>query len=332
MYICEYLPRLNTITIAVDFPYDINTITSIAPHPNELIITAIDSINIKLPILSQYAITNIRKTGESLFVSLKVAQTKSSTNFMVNDFQWSTKDLLKTPQNSNKQNVFQLQCIKCDDIIIDSVKWKVFDMPSELWTELMDLWHCHKPAGPATISEKNYNGPLTPKPRLIIMGSYYIVMNQQDTQQYRHNNELICSCGHELGLLSKIMKWNLKLVYDDVIETYPRYYYIYNLILDKINLNAARKLVIGKYLIWIFNIGLSTSFNGNKHNSVLKLCYIPWQEKPIDEEILADQKVLQEFYRELESNHQQLPKEAKYLHIKEDNEDRKYNISYLGLR
>lgn len=42
----------------------------------------------------------------------------------------------------------ELRCRKCSTIVsTGKVKvWK--DLPSEAWAEMMDLWHCHKPAEP----------------------------------------------------------------------------------------------------------------------------------------------------------------------------------------
>ncbi|CAH6718383.1 hypothetical protein CLIB1444_01S05512 [[Candida] jaroonii] len=324
MYICEFLPRLNSISVNVEFNGEVSDITKVNITGGVLSIIGKEKYEIILPIEGDFELSSIRKSSQLLNLSLKnQSSTIKTDNFMLTDLQWSCKDLLKTPKIDNK-NCFKFICKQCEEVIVDSDN-RFNDMPSELWAELMDLWHCHKPHNHDKHS-KNYNGNLVPRDNQVIIGSYYLLANVPN----------VCKCGLTLGEIeashSKLMKWNLKLVYNDTVEDYPQYYYIYNKILDKINLSAVRKVVIGKYLVWIFNLGIDISVEQQILSKSLKICYSEYQDKPIDEEIILNDEMLEVFYKEINRVHEKLPVNINSMLLKEDDRPVMYKISYLGLQ
>lgn len=324
MYICEFLPRLNSVAVNVEFTGEVKDITKVNITNGVLYITSDQVYEIILPYEKDLELSLIRKSSRLLSITLKSQSEPNKTdNFMITDLQWSCKDLLKTPKIEN-QNIFKFVCNKCQEVIVDSNN-RFNDMPSELWTELMDLWHCHKPHNHDTHT-KNYNGNLVPRDNQVIIGSYYLLANVPN----------VCKCGLTLGEIeqshTKLMKWNLNLIYNDTKEEYPQYYYVYNKILDKINLSAVRKIVIGKYLIWIFNLGIDVSVEHQKLSKSLKICYTEYQEKPIDEEIILNDEMIEVFYEELERVHKKLPVNMNSMLLKEDDKPVMYKISYLGLQ
>ena len=88
---------------------------------------------------------------------------------------WSKKELIESKG-------FRILCLTCrTDIINEQNCFKINEMPSEFWMELMDYWHCHKPHD---ISKENeysvrYNS-LKPLKGEILLGSAFFLA-QQDT-------------------------------------------------------------------------------------------------------------------------------------------------------
>ena len=260
MYYTELLPRLNSLTVILDFSGDVKDIKGIRIDKNDLAISTEGStLRIKLPIdgnhnVADMTISSLKYIDLCLRLSISFPGTKLSEHtqsFM--DFnhsnvqKWSCSDLRRTPQNAEKQNIFHFGCAYCDKNIINSKDCSFFDMPSELWSEMMDF------------------------------------------------------------------KYNLKLNYDTVLEQFPRYLYVYNCVLDKINLSACRTFVIKSdsksLFIWVLNIGLDISTETGVFKNALKLLYDvdhPEIEMPT-EEIRVPGVVLDDCITRLQEINSQLP-------------------------
>lgn len=362
MYLCEYLPRLSAISIVIDFPYDPSTIQNLAIQGNSLIlkrnISEDETITISLPSFPQtkdsnssLKLTNFKKTNDSLVLSIKAPENETKDNFMnLLDLQlWSCKDLLKTRKNSQNVNEFELQCKSCHQPVIKSVDFNCFsDMPSSLWVEMMDFWHCHKPHDTKvnSHSSKDYNGELTPQPNSILVGNYYFLANKNESMAANlkfDDSKVLCGCGKSLGETTssgcvKLLKWNLILSYHNhdsqpIAEDYPPYLYVYNLMLDKINLQAIRKLSINNDIFWIFNIGQNITIQNTLLRNCLKILFIEdkTDNRIIDDEVTVDNDIFTDFKAQLQEINHALPRDCQSVSIKEDDKLVTYNISYLGV-
>lgn len=341
MYLCEYLPRLNAVSVTIDFKEDVKDITGLSIKGSALVLSTNKEYTVDLPVPGVgLQLQNLKKADNNvLMISFKCPTKSQSDNFMnlLENQLWSCKDLLKTPKDVQNKNLFTFKCLDCKASIIDSTKMiKFSDLPSELWSEMMDFWHCHKPHTHEPNS-KNYNGEITPQLDLIIIGNYYLLVNKSQTVPSLKvdGNAVKCECGATVGETTatalKIFKWKLVLEYGTTTENYPPYLYVYNILLDKINLHATRKIVVNNYLIWIFNIGIDATFEGVKLTNALKVLYCKTDDKVYEEQITVDQEVFEGFIKELETINKSFPAEGRLVQMKEDETLVNYNISYLGL-
>lgn len=297
MYYTELLPRLNTLSVVLDFDGDSKDITSISIDQDVLVVsTNTNCLRIKLALnrnqdVAKMAISSLKCSGGALQISLTfppgevTEHTQSFMDFNRSDTQkWSCSDLQKTPQNKAKQNIFHFSCTYCNEPLIDSTKSRFFDMPSELWSEMMDFWHCHKPHdhghGHGHASHKYEE--LKPEDLAVIIGSHYFLVDKAGSLQTNGARIECPKCHSELGGLEasgskKIFKYNLALNYGSTVEHYPPHLLIYNSLLDKINLSASRIFVIKdksrSLFVWVLNIGLGVSTRNGVFRNALKLLY-----------------------------------------------------------
>lgn len=332
MYIVDYLPRLGTLSINMDVADGSAKISRVSLiGPNELVVVLGSTrYKIDLPISitdNNTKITQLISKDGSLSIKMNVGSeiNESFMNHLIDsDLQkWSVKDLLsKTSINPESQkNEFRFLCHGCNASIIDSTQANFRDMPSELWYEMMDFWHCHKPHNPSFIHDKNYQH-LEPQAGEVYIGTSYL-MTTLDPK---------CVCGEILGKNNKIFKWNLKLSYNDTIETYPLYLYVYYNLLDKINSTAGRNFkVVNKsddksLNIWTVGVGLKVSISGIKLENCLKILYDDTYDSNDFEEIVLEDDIFLQFLQRLDYINDKLPDRSKVIEIKSINR----KISYLG--
>ncbi|OBA21561.1 hypothetical protein METBIDRAFT_12054 [Metschnikowia bicuspidata var. bicuspidata NRRL YB-4993] len=299
MYLAEYLPRLEQISVTVEIGEKHNAIKSLALRENALFLetgatedgqqaSATDAYRIHLPVQKTSALAGARISklacGEarvSLTLTLENAASKVApapfTALSGSNGVWSVEDLLKkTPRDANDVSRFSFSCAQCNAVVVDSALHKFVDMPLEYWHEMMDFWHCHKPhEDHHNVNDKNYNGKLSPRQGFVHVGSSYILLPQRDEN---------CVCGRKLGTLDgealKINKWNLHLQYSEKTETYPPFSYVYFAILDRVNALGVRKFTVRTagtslaYNVWVTSVGLDVSYGDDKSLSeCLKLLY-----------------------------------------------------------
>ncbi|CUM45584.1 unnamed protein product [Debaryomyces fabryi] len=366
MYFTEYLPRLRSISVIIETKCTINDLINIKLNSkNQLLIKFHDyETLVNLPVQvkndGNIRIANAHKIEDCLQLTISLTtydsieiseKTESFMNFSSSNLvqKWSCKDLkAKTPQTNNKNN-FKFTCLHCSHEIIDSQEYNRFlDMPSELWSEMMEFWHCHKPAGEHDHqdSHRNYNGSLKPGDTDVIIGSYYLLISRCAQVEISNQDIKCVSCKHNLGILDnsimKVFKWNLALKYHNNIETFPSYIYVYNLIVDKINLSAIRKFNItsesrqDNIFIWIMNIGVDVSTENFVLNNSLKVFYyhddikgISNEDESIESLVLQDD-VFNEFLKELSKINSFIPNLKKKMTLKVDEELRIFNVSFIA--
>lgn len=366
MYFTEYLPRLKSISVIIETNGTINDITNIRLNSKSQILIRFhdNETLVNLPVQvkkdGNIRIANAHQIGDCLQLTISLTpiestevseKTESFMNFSSSSLvqKWSCKDLkAKTPQIVNK-NDFKFTCLNCSHEIVGSQEYNRFlDMPSELWSEMMEFWHCHKPANEHDHhdSHRNYNGSLNPGDSDVIIGSYYLLVSRC-TQIEISNQDVQCvSCKYNLGVLDnsnmKLFKWKLALKYNNSIETFPSYIYVYNLIVDKINLSAIRKFNITsesrqEYIfIWIMNIGVDVSTEDFVLNNSLKVFYyhddikgISNEDESIESLVLQDD-MYNDFLKELSKINSFMPSLKKKITFKVGEDLKVFNVSFIA--
>lgn len=366
MYVAEYLPRLNRISVKLSYEESVKDIRKLnisnGDGGNYLLVgSQLKSYKVHLPYQadpSQLQITGVNLLLGILSMSLEVPTKtqKVDTSISQGSFmnlvdsslqKWSIKDLLgKTPKNHDNVNVFSFACGQCGFQIIDSTNVNKFiDMPSELWYEMMDFWHCHKPHDHNhNHDEKNYNGNLKPSLNDVFVGTSYLLINSKRGYNVScpGGSAVVCSkCQNKLGEKVeedswKLFKWNLKLQYGEEQETYPLYLVVYYLILEKINSSATRKFVVSSnkqnLVIWVVGIGLNVTTESYSLENCLKVLYNQWLDKVDDnnvETLEVEQSVFLAVCEWLQKINGELPESTRSLAMTEDSETINREISYL---
>ncbi|GMF07378.1 unnamed protein product [Ambrosiozyma monospora] len=221
-YIAEYLPRLNTTSISIQLPPNeiktatIHTTTSSTSKPTSTIRitlkTPAPSISIPLPITTtNQDIKHLLKSNEESCVNLRLPSSSashdqqsssnpnSSIEFLTSQdtYRWTTREL-QALRTNNSADSFWLSCAHCDHPLISisstgssttnqqqrepQVVSRIYAMPSETWSELMEFWHCHKPDEPSNGSGsiKDRFDSFKPRGRDLFVGSYYFVLNSKE--------------------------------------------------------------------------------------------------------------------------------------------------------
>ncbi|ODV80704.1 uncharacterized protein CANTADRAFT_4718 [Suhomyces tanzawaensis NRRL Y-17324] len=351
MYYSEYLPRINSISVLVDFDdQTVADITKIEASALQLGITTKKnhySITLPTPITNALKLTNLKSTTQKcLSVTMAVPSSVpkpvgEAQSFMAqNSTKWSCKDLQqKTPVDGNNQRIFTFSCGNCDVPLVQSSDFKFMDMPSEFWYEMMDFWHCHKPHNNHSTT-KDYSGVLKPpNDSTVMIGSHYLLLNKND--RLANDGKLVkCSqCGTTLGDVHetslRINKWELQLHYKDHSETFSPHLFIYNSILDKINSLATRKFKFYHsnrwWYLWIMNVGLDIAVEGAILNKAMKILYFtdPNDDSNFVEEYellsITSPEIILQFTEQLEKINSLLPQCIKTVEM-----DRKWNVGYLA--
>lgn len=344
MYVAEYLPRLSQVSIKLEFPEDTKCITVLGIRRSNLFIQAANTYTIPLPIqqassLEQAKIGAISIKNGIMSINLSVGSSGAEledSSFMSlsksDNQKWSVKDLVKkTPKDKNNINEFSFCCARCDEVIIESRTMRFLDMPSEFWHEMMDFWHCHKPHEHYhNDNDKNYNGKLVPAAGNVHIGSSYLLTTDRPTECPK--------CGTTLGVKEdncvRIYKWNVKLKYSSITETFPAYAFVFYTLLDKVNASAIRKLSLksgsSSLNVWVSNLGLNVSVTDTMVlTNALKILYMENPEKLEDEVLEVPQEVYTSFIEQLRYLNCKLPPGSNTSLISEKDALEIYYITYL---
>ncbi|KAG5421634.1 hypothetical protein I9W82_000726 [Candida metapsilosis] len=293
MYSVEYLPRLNQLSIEIENVTS-ETITGLKLEEGRFIsisIKGLDEIRITCPILIKASSpTSIKFQKSKLLISLKV---EPEANSEVGDVatngsdMWSCGWLNKHTSKAGSKNEFQFRCSKCQNQLIDSLDFIFKDMPGDYWYELMDFWHCHKPANNQP-TDKDY-GILKPKnDKTIVIGSCYLLQTVNSCLELiEESSEAFYACkschqiiGDKFQDVIRLLKWKLSLTYtknnQTLVSTYDPLLYAVNLFNTKIQSSALRKFAIEsnrqKLCLWILNTDIDVTINGQ----ILFKCMKVW--------------------------------------------------------
>jgi hypothetical protein len=318
----EYLPRVNAVSVVVDFDESVDAIKLISLKlPQNLVISATNTYDITLahPI-SQLKLGKVSCNDGTLQLTLVTSENRDNGKVFTdqNTDKWSCADLReKTPKLDTNTNLFAFKCGECHNTVVDSTMYKFLDMPSEYWYELMDYWHCHKPQS-NTPNDKKYEDLKPPNDTTVLLGVNYLLVNK-NTNFVADLDQIKCSkCANVLGDVTtspRLFKWKLHLCYGETVETFPYERFIYNIIMSKVNSQASRKFKIihgsTTLYMWMINLGIDISVNDKIEKNTVKLLYHT-NESVADEneyETLAiPQNLPGEFISNLELRTSQLPK------------------------
>jgi hypothetical protein len=288
-YFVEWLSRIGSVSIIIQTDDEQQlTVERLIQVDSELIkLQLIDSdpstLYIPLPTpVRQMPNIESSYTTKNNTVSIRLpvvsggAQDRSTNQLMSisSNYKWSAK-YLKALETS-----YQLICSTCGCTIMNSSNISVIsEMPSELWAEMMDFWHCHKPHDHDTASSTRFTS-LKPLPNGLITASYYFAFNIDDKLMEnleKKDNRIHCNgCDVLVGEfdkssgLQKIFKWSVKLMHGLTEEEYQPYTFVYNNLLDNVNNNATRIVEFAndddtkRVLIWVFNVGIDFVVSGSR--------------------------------------------------------------------
>lgn len=346
MYFSEYLPRLNSISVALDVQsgFNIDEINRISIVGELLSIELKNNppINVHLPCkASQASITGLKLANNTVSFGVKIHEKRLDSTVPFTDQaieKWSCKDLSQTPK-IGRNHKFIFVCKNCNSELIDSSQYDFKDMPSEQWYEMMDFWHCHKPENYEK-HKKEYKGILKPDNKTIIIGSYYL-LEKSNRNIVKIQDSITCNkCGQLLGEMFqgtlKIFKWCVELQFESGNAIHKEQYrpglFIYNIILDKINFSAVRKFKIEveaqSKFIWIMSLGLNVVIDGKIcHNALKVLCADNVSKEESYETLdVPYPEVAKLFLNDIKTINSLMPVSMRSVSIGTDN----YLISYLS--
>lgn len=254
--------------------------------------------------------------------SEEIRMDKSQNDMLLmREMKWNKRQL-------NNLGDFRLCCLGCNMNIIDRGNcFKMNDMPSEFWMELMDYWHCHKPQDKTSEFYSLQKNSLRPSINEILIGDSFF-QALEDTFASRtavvEGNQVICSnCNKILGKrtsdqLLKIPKWKLYLKSDKCRDDFfPAEFEIISILLNCNRANSTRYILLKsddiQLYVWLFAMGIgATLANGQILQNCFKIFYsnvIPSNigfKANLDEE-QVDKVPLDKFIHALETTNSILP-------------------------
>lgn len=315
MYYCEYLSRINSISIIIELETAFRLVQKISFRNDKQLELVTDGtehiINLPIAIKSiDHAIIQVLKYQEGC-LNLRIESRKEAENchnvilektepFIDSSGstidKWSCKDLKNKTVHTGSNHKFSFECVFCSCSIVDSNKYSRFmDLPSELWLEMMDFWHCHKPNISGADNHSKKYEKLSPSSDEVIIGSYYLLLKTNGMLINEGQRAECQNCSKQLGEIeqdevAKIFKWNLRLRLGDLVEVYEPFVYVYHLLVERVNSSATRKFKIysdqgsKSMFLWVMNVGVNVSTSYSVLGSSIKVLYYFESEKSENEE------------------------------------------------
>lgn len=171
-----------------------------------------------------------------------------------------------------------LECSHCGTAILQdtsSITWK--PLPSESWAEMMDFWHCHKPAKDHDHDQFNkaYTvSKFVPQPHIFaFVGLSYLLLSPKDLQNIQNVNCARCDAPlgeQDTDASLKLYKWNLN---PGGCKIDPFYYvsaqiaeliaahgvYTFSIVLEDTKEDAMLLWVVNSNVEYTCTIGMSSS-------------------------------------------------------------------------
>ncbi|KAG7808707.1 hypothetical protein KL921_003789 [Ogataea angusta] len=288
-YFTEYLPRLCSVSICVEVQRQ--GLEKLLIKDNHLLVST-KTQTISIPLAGKTAdyddILSFARV-ENGFITLKVPavadKAANSTDQLTStdDLIWSIRDLKQHPKG-----VFE--CAACCQPIADLSKIrKLHSMPSEMWYEMMEFWHCHKPTNGNYTNDKIANrfNSLKPASDTLIVGAYYFLAPSLPSI-FTENQFVKCAGCHQIlgeqeNNNHKLLKWKLALRDRNAQQYCSCLIYLYSYLLDSIASTAVRFFLVKsqstRVLLWCFNFGIDVTFSSSYLKNCLKVMYIDDESK-----------------------------------------------------
>lgn len=282
VYITEYLARIKSVAVSIELPKH--------KVANELGFESVSKAVVKSSDGSNYRI-NLSEdvSAEVAAKSHPIAEDSNTVSFRLP----GRPDLAREESSSVLSGQLlsgipwpasmltgvegQFVCSNCRTKVIECKgisKWR--QLPSETWAEMMDFWHCHKPADGSTEFNPSYAvSRFIPSQGMPFVGATYFTFDNSDVSLDldRSSTVVACACGNQLGTREadanwvKLWKWQLAFESQsaaDMIPTeYPYSAYVSVTLAELIDSHASYTFMLepdtpenesGKRaLIWVFN-------------------------------------------------------------------------------
>ncbi|SSD58648.1 uncharacterized protein SCODWIG_00409 [Saccharomycodes ludwigii] len=179
-YLAEYLPRIGIVQISFTDNYELDHITE-----KQVLMKNGETFNLPHQVIldpgNDATSKNVKSLVNEKVISIRCkavggARLKSSANHSTLCFyeKWNSIEL-------KKLHGFFLVCNNCQEKVLDSIYYdKIYDLPSENWTELMDLWHCHKPDENVNFFYQSSMNNLIPANKELFIGESYFLINNSN--------------------------------------------------------------------------------------------------------------------------------------------------------
>lgn len=277
MTFVEYLPRIQTTNV---YTLNVHDVEDVNVKEGVMNISNIDDPVILTHSLENYTFSIIDgPVGKIIRFKEKYAQPIEEREYL-----WTIKEM---------KAYKSIRCAGCKTELINITKLKkILAMPSEMWAEMVDCWHCHKPNGSETMT-KRFSG-LNPGENSILVGSYYFIFNPEnfntisivrDTVECRH-------CAAEIGIKDldyghyKLLKWNLQL--DN--ESFDKWKFVYFRLLEDVKFTAVHKFTIvcgERYVkVWCFGAGIEVIIGQYRYRNGMKILYDDQEKRKEGEQVI----------------------------------------------
>lgn len=284
----EHFSRLHSTSVVVRIPRD--EIVSARIEKHQLVINEKHHITLandskKVLNYNEEGLNITIKELDTQYTGITLRSKQIARTLLTNDdrmidmmcsdnYQWNIGHLTEM----NDRGTFRCASCKQSTIFqLSSVK-RMLPMPSELWYEMLDFWHCHKPneedEHARNVSYLRKFNQLRPQPQCLILGAYYMIVNPEDWDGIRkaENDSLLCDhCGELIGELDssfgnyKILNWKMELIvgeadYGDEVEQFKPYNYVMEKLVDETRYSGGRLFTVAykekKVKVWCFGEGI----------------------------------------------------------------------------
>lgn len=187
-FYAEELSNINVLRASISVDNNIDVADSLCVKNNivslkDQVVVDLSKVNVDIStenlVIAQAS--NDNKEDDLVPWEIKFNLTKSKKTLQsqqadVKDW-WTSKTLLNGETTSKKE----IQCQHCSCSILDSfIEYKIKDLPSEHWYELVECWICHetKPE-----EHRARMRPILARPDLLLVGTTYFLIHPQNIVQ-----------------------------------------------------------------------------------------------------------------------------------------------------
>ncbi|CDK29983.1 unnamed protein product [Kuraishia capsulata CBS 1993] len=276
-FVAEFLPRIQRLSVSIQLAEELESCSLSSadelqmtvkggaryaftlPHPVVEVSNLVDFVQ-------NDGFCKTLKLPTPILQSDRVYLDKSNNVLMTKEPKWDHNELAR--RRSTRSNTL-VRCANCGLSLLNlSQVTTLRGMPSEIWAEMMEYWHCHKPdEGNKTNSTVERYGNFTPSPGGLLVGPYYFLVDKSILHNVGEDAECL-GCDSVLGETGtsqnclKMNKWSLEL-YDGNSETFQPYLHALNSLENSVGCTSSRYFIVelekSKLLVWVFGYGIGVS-------------------------------------------------------------------------